>query len=90
VATREPRPNERQPRIYPNPSASNTTINIELEEEMGSRGELYLYNVQGQELRREKFMAREFQLEVPDLSPGVYLLKIRTDQQVIKSQLVIK
>jgi predicted esterase len=90
VATREPRPNERQPRIYPNPSAGNTTINIELEEEMGSRGELYLYNVQGQELRREKFMAREFQLAVPDLSPGVYLLKIRTDQQVIKSQLLIK
>ena len=90
VATREPRPSDRQPRIYPNPSASNATINIELEEEMGSRGELYLYNMQGQELQRKKFMGREFQLEVQDLTPGVYLLKIRTDQQVIKSQLLIK
>lgn len=90
VATRAPRPNERQPRIYPNPSAGSTTINIELEEEMGSHGELYVYNVQGQELQRKKFMTREFQLEIQDLTPGVYLLKIRTDQQVIKSQLLIK
>lgn len=90
VATREPRPTERQPRIYPNPSAGNTTINIELEEEMGSRGELYLYNVQGQELREEKFTSRAFQLEVQDLTPGIYLLKIRTDQSLFKSQIVIK
>lgn len=90
VATREPRPDGRQPRIYPNPAASNAVINIELEEEMDSRGELYLYNAQGQALRQEKFTSRAFQLEVQDLTPGIYLLKIRTDQSLYKSQVVIK
>lgn len=90
VATREARPTGRQAHIYPNPAANNSIINIELEEEMGSDGELYLYNAQGQELRWEKFIGKAFQLEVQNLTPGIYLLKIRTDQQVIKSQLVIK
>jgi hypothetical protein len=90
VATREVRPNMRQPRIYPNPSPANHTVNIELEEDMGQAGEVYLYDRQGKTLHGEKFSGRTIQLDLATVPPGVYLLKIRTDQTFLQSQLVVQ
>lgn len=89
VATREPQPSALQPHIYPNPSASSSQVNIELEADMGTRGDLHLYNIQGRELRTQVFDNPTIQLNIQDLPPGVYLLKIRTEQHTLKSQLVI-
>ena len=90
VATREPKPRPEQIHMYPNPTLSNGQVNIELDEYMGTQGDLSLYNLQGQVLRSETFNATTIQLDVQGLPPGVYVLKIRSDKAMVKSQLVVQ
>ncbi|AEE52970.1 T9SS type A sorting domain-containing protein [Haliscomenobacter hydrossis] len=90
VATREPKPGPEQIHMYPNPALSNGQVNIELDDYMGTQGDLSLYNLQGQALRSATFSAKTIQLDVQGLPPGVYVVKIRTDKAMMKSQLVVQ
>ncbi|TVR76284.1 MAG: T9SS C-terminal target domain-containing protein [Chitinophagaceae bacterium] len=63
--------------IYPNPAS--TFINIEFSNlDISNRTDIEVFNIQGQLLRKiENVNSRVYRVDVSDLSPGMYLIKVR-------------
>jgi len=60
--------------VFPNPFHSYCTINIPTQTNKTST--IYLYNLQGKLIRKEKFLGNKFVLDRKDLKSGLYLYKI--------------
>ena len=61
--------------IYPNPA--NTKINISSKRE-GNFIQLSIYNTLGELIKREKF-ENNSEIDISELKPGIYLIKIYSD-----------
>jgi hypothetical protein len=66
--------------VYPNPTSGN--VNIQSSEQMA---EIFIYDVRGQLVVTEELKSTSWQGEISDLSPGIYVYKVRflngNDQQ---------
>lgn len=63
--------------VYPNPA--NTVLNIQCNENLG-RGKICIYNNLGQELSQQELQNTYLQtINVADLKPGLYTLKMQTE-----------
>lgn len=66
-------------KIYPNPTRNYVTLEMEISE-MANVG-MYLFNINGQLLRKEKFNSIErfeYQIDLTDLSEGLYFIRLVT------------
>lgn len=63
--------------VFPNPSTGIVTINTSV-----SKGVLYLYDLEGKEMKKQQFNSRSFNLDLGGLSSGSYIIKIVTDKNV--------
>ncbi len=71
--------------IYPNPA--NDRINIGGLKEVD---EVYIVNNLGQTVYKRKMSINEnFQLNVSDFAPGIYLIKVKTDNQYFSKPIII-
>ena len=69
--------------LYPNPT--NKTLHIHLMDGFELQ-EVLIYDLQGKEVK--KFQNRETTLDLEHLSPGMYLMKITTNQGTVNRQLI--
>ncbi len=75
--------------IYPNPFDDCTTIELYTEFEINN-AELELYDMLGNEVFQSKINAQKFILKRNNLSSGIYLLKIKLDNnQIYNNKLII-
>ncbi len=66
--------------VYPNPASSNFTIDLKFEKEINAN--INIYDLLGQKVIEVKFEGNEFNenINVSNLKPGTYLLKIGTTE----------
>ena len=69
--------------VYPNPSTDIITINSTL-----PKGNLFLYNVTGSEFKKLFFTTNNFNLDISDIAPGIYLIKIISEKGVALRKIV--
>ena len=74
--------------IYPNPAQSTFTLKTDLEK--GS--EVHIYSVTGQSVYRENLKSNETQINVNNLKPGIYTIRILETgrQNVVSEKLIIR
>ncbi len=65
-------------KVYPNPVLSSGTLNISTEHEIN---QLVMYNFTGIRLFDEKISSKEFGFNVTKYPPGMYMLKIRINNE---------
>jgi hypothetical protein len=75
-----------KPFVYPNPSAGIIQIQSD---DIGEDPVLEIYNMSGQLLRKAN-VKPEQEVEVGDISPGIYLVKLLTDSRSRSQVLVIE
>ncbi len=79
-------------RIYPNPASDH--LNIALKAEFKTSVEIAIYNTTGQLVRKfSKVNANntnELRLDISDLTPGVYMIRILDENQLISKSFVKK
>ncbi len=71
--------------VFPNPTTEQLTIKCDVELGVQTK-KMYLYNTIGQCLKTAVFMTPQYQMNISELSNGIYFLKIQTDgkQQILK------
>ncbi|MCF8298407.1 MAG: T9SS type A sorting domain-containing protein, partial [Saprospiraceae bacterium] len=67
---------EIQADVYPNPTSNIVNIKIDTEFETAK---LELYNLQGQRLIQKEINEQKFALDVSELNPGIYKLRVSTE-----------
>ncbi len=70
------KPPEIQADVYPNPTSNFVNIKIDTEFETAK---LELYNLQGKRLIQKEITTQKFKLDVSELNPGIYKLRVITD-----------
>ena len=70
--------------IYPNPATDQITL-----EGMETQGEYQIFSLSGQYLQQGQIKAGSQQILVSDFRPGVYFLKVATEQESITKKLII-
>ncbi|SMG37806.1 delta-60 repeat domain-containing protein/Por secretion system C-terminal sorting domain-containing protein [Marivirga sericea] len=68
--------NSIQARAYPNPAKNHLTI---ISENFGIRNQLVLINQRGLKLKEVTFTDKIYHLNTKDISPGMYFIRIKTD-----------
>ena len=76
-------------RIFPNPTRQDR-ITIHLPNDFSGTGQLRLFTSTGQLVREMAVRDVMHQLEVSDLSPGIYLLEVRNEQGIWREQMVVQ
>ena len=66
--------------IYPNPATTKLNISLKLE---NNKGYMKIYNLKGQKLREQIITDNFIQIDIDDLQPGVYLLKISNRKHIL-------
>lgn len=73
---------------YPNPTTDFLTLKIDNHDFKDL--ELQLYNSQGRMLRQETLLYQETQIEMQNLAPATYFVRITENNQIIKNFKIIK
>ncbi|MEL6924833.1 MAG: T9SS type A sorting domain-containing protein, partial [Bacteroidota bacterium] len=72
--------------VFPNPTDRILNVRQEGVEEIQ---EVVLFNMVGKEMQRMRSPDRQFQLDVSDLLPGMYLLKVSYDNKQVSKKIII-
>ena len=79
-------------RVLGNPVSTQFTI--EVLEDLGARGALTLFDIQGRQLCRMPapfaFAGQQLQMPLGDLPAGLYLLKVNADQGVATLKILVR
>jgi len=77
-------------KIYPNPT--NDNINLSIGENPKEELQLEIYNISGQLVFEKQLPAfeNEYRINVQDLSKGVYLVKLQSDNEIVYSGKFVK
>ncbi len=62
--------------VFPNPTATKAVFSIQ--SRSTEQGMMYLYNLQGRQVRTQPFGANTFEFDATGLVPGVYLFRLDT------------
>ena len=62
--------------VFPNPTATKAVFSIQ--SRSTEQGMMYLYNLQGRQVRTQPFSANTFEFDATGLVPGVYLFRLDT------------
>jgi len=62
--------------VYPNPATNQLTIEFDTDKNVA----LYIYNLNGQELKTIPMLNPITEIDISDLSPGMYIIKARTSE----------
>lgn len=89
VGTEEPE-NDNEVFLYPNPA--NQILNIEFKNPVEGKLNVFISDVQGRMVGNSVFenVSRQFQLNMTDLSSGIYFVQIRTAEQVFTEKVIIQ
>lgn len=75
--------------LFPNPA--NESITITWDDKDVHRGEISLYNLQGQSVFKQNTLISSGQtIDLPKLNTGIYYLKINSDSRIYQSKLIIE
>lgn len=78
--------NARQIDIYPNPARDQLYIQLQ-----NLRGEeLEIFNINGQRVKREQVRGDQVLVDTKDLRPGVYMIKIHTEEGIITRRVLLQ
>ena len=77
--------------VYPNPTANNTQVAFELEAASNTR--MAIYNANGKAVRHRVFGSlpsgkHKYQIDLDDLSTGMYIVQLISDRQKIEQVLI--
>jgi hypothetical protein len=72
---------------YPNPSTSNLTITVKAEY-MGS--DLSIHSVNGQKIFSKVVDQSNINIDVTDINPGMYIIKLETNKGAHHQKLIVK
>ena len=73
-------------RIYPNPTQSSSSINLKGLPIKNNQYQLSIYNIQGQQLNSQEFNASYTkQIQLPQLSNGVYFIRLINEEGVVRT-----
>ncbi|MFK7972245.1 MAG: DUF4252 domain-containing protein [Bacteroidia bacterium] len=76
-------------RVFPNPSKTNSTITVEVPDEM-QQGKVTLRDMNGRELKTNEMNGKTIQLTTEGLKPGTYIIEIKNDKASIKQKVVLQ
>ena len=65
--------------VYPNPAKDGITIDMP---QIPNRGSLTIYTIQGEELIKQQIAETKTQLDISNLVPGTYYVRLTTDMTV--------
>ncbi|MDR0603683.1 MAG: T9SS type A sorting domain-containing protein, partial [Bacteroidales bacterium] len=74
--------------IYPNPVGD--VIHVSIENNTLNNVEIYLFDIFGRLLDRQKITDKKTVINMSSFSAGVYFLQIKEDEKIIKSTKVVK
>jgi photosystem II stability/assembly factor-like uncharacterized protein len=75
--------------VYPNPAKDKITISGSFD--TNSQILVYIYEMQGKQLIHDKFSNQnKFELDVSNLKPGIYLIKVISKDKIISGKLQIQ
>lgn len=73
---------------YPNPTSDNFVV--KLSDTSYNKIEYTLFDIQGKQIKTGRIVKRETNIEIQDVSNGVYFLKVTNGKQLLKSLKIIK
>ncbi|MEO1652179.1 MAG: PKD domain-containing protein, partial [Bacteroidota bacterium] len=73
--------------LYPNPSEGEVTLDLQLPAQ--EKAEVFIYDNQGQMMRQREARGSE-KLYLANLSPGIYLIRVKQDDQERLMRLIVK
>jgi hypothetical protein len=79
---------EMQVNVFPNPATSFVTLQITNSEKHDFQ--YILYDIQGQEVMRKNFSSLEEKIDLQDLKPAIYLLKVFYNSEELNLFEIIK
>jgi hypothetical protein len=74
-------------KVYPNPAKKNITIEIP---EAQVENSLAIYNLKGQELIKQESKDSKSQIDISNLTNGIYFVKLVTDKVVMTRKIIIE
>ncbi len=74
--------------IYPNPASNKITLDINHLNNSDSK--INIYNVTGKLIRVETLSQNQQQIDIGDLSNGIYIVEIKTKEWIEKQKLIIQ
>ena len=75
--------------LYPNPTGENT-VTIYSESNLGAGALLEIHNTLGELIKSERLAQNQQQLYVGDLSSGVYVVSVKSNNQNYCQKLIIQ
>ncbi len=76
--------------IFPNPASDNVTISYPLNEAFGNTVKLTFVSAAGGAVKEIELNAKQTQVDVSELQPGVYIMKFENNGNVVIKRLVIR
>ncbi len=81
--------NENNINIYPNPSKESITIDISSNNSLKFKAEIF--DIQGKKLKQQRLTKVKSEMNISDLSRGIYIIKIKNEnKKVIKCNKIVK
>lgn len=78
--------NQPQISIYPNPTSSFLSINMD--EPLSKPSYLYILDITGRRLITQEINSSQFNMNVSSLSPGIYFVKLQTSKGMVVKKFV--
>jgi hypothetical protein len=72
--------------VYPNPSNHLFTIDVDIDGEK----EIVLYGTAGEKIYNQKVFDTKTQVDVSELSSGVYILSISTSEGIVRKKVTVQ
>ncbi len=76
-------------KIYPNPAKENLIIEL-MESKISQRTTISIYNIQGQLCRQIISNQSKTEVDIKDLSAGIYIIKVNNDKETLQGKFVKK
>ncbi len=78
--------------IYPNPTNGilNVEFNPDSNRELNNQTQLSFFNIYGKEVKRIKLIANETQINISELSSGIYFVQLMQDGKIMGTEKIIK